>query len=70
MKYILGVILMIMLTGCVSTVTINTIKPWEGHYFSTNDFYNATKNIDLSENETIWVLSNTTLKQVLKQTGH
>lgn len=61
---------MFLLTGCTNAIYVNTVKPWEGHYFNTNEFYNATKNINLSKKETIWVLSDITLKQVLKQTGH
>lgn len=58
------------LCGCIhKEINIQVTKPYEGHYFTTNDFYKATKNILLLEDESIWVLSNTTLKQLLKNTG-
>lgn len=55
-----------MLCGCINNIQVNTVKSWEGHYFTTNEFYNATKDIKLNENETIWVLSDKTLNNVLK----
>lgn len=57
------------LCGCVTEVSVETTKRWEGHYFNTNDLINATKDIDLDKGESIWVLNNTTLKRLLKNTG-
>ena len=54
--------------GCTS-VSIQTTKSWEGHFMSTNEFHKATSNIQLEEDETVWVLSNRTLKRILKNTG-
>lgn len=48
------------------TVNVDPVKSWEGHYKSTNDFYKATKNIQLENDESIWVLSDKTLNRVLK----
>ncbi len=53
--------------GCISyEPKVETTKHWENHYFTTNDFYNATTNISLENGESIWVLSNSTLSRLLK----
>jgi hypothetical protein len=67
MKYFFTVCLF-LLSGCVS-VTLNSTKSWEGHFKNVEEFKAATENITLDKNETIWVLSNRTLKRVLKNTG-
>ena len=56
------------MSGCTNMTqpSIQVTKPWEGHYKNTNDFYTATKEIQLEKNESIWVLSNRTLKRVLE----
>lgn len=64
---ILLVVLICTLTsGCITSVTVDPVKSWEGHYMTTNDFYQATQNIQLDKNESIWVLSDKTLNRVLK----
>ena len=65
---IIATIILTLCIGCTS-ISIQTTKNWEGHFMSTNDFHKATSNIQLEENETVWVLSNRTLKRVLKNTG-
>lgn len=65
MKVILFCTLLVF-SGCINNIQINSTKSWEGHYFTTNEFYNATKNIQLDKDETIWVLSDKTLNNVLK----
>ncbi len=53
--------------GCTSyEPKVEATKQWENHYFTTNDFYNATTNISLEKGESIWVLSNSTLSRLLK----
>ena len=62
-------ITMILASGCISVnyePKIEVVKPYEGHYMTTNDFYKATSNIQLEEGESVWVLGNRTLKRVLK----
>jgi hypothetical protein len=39
------VVILMLLTGCYTSLNVSTTKQWEGHYFSTNDFYKATSNI-------------------------
>lgn len=69
MRKTIAFLSILTLCGCVTEVNVETTKQWEGHYFSTNDFVNATKNINLDKGESIWVLNNTTLKRLLKNTG-
>lgn len=65
---IFGIVLAILmlLSGCYTSLNVSTTRQWEGHYFSTNDFYKATSNIQLDKEESIWVLSDRTLNNVLK----
>lgn len=57
----------IVFNGCVNiTPSVQTTNYWEKHYMTTNDFYKGTQNIHLKEGESIWVLSNTTLSNLLK----
>ena len=66
MKY-LAIAMLILAAGCINmTVNVDPVKSWEGHYKSTNDFYKATKDIQLENDESIWVLSDKTLNRVLK----
>lgn len=67
MKYWILLVLFLV-AGCFTQVTIDPVKSWEGHYKSTNEFYKATQNIKLGEDESIWVLSDKTLNRVLKNT--
>ena len=39
------VVILMLLSGCCTTLNVSTTRQWEGHYFSTNDFYKATSNI-------------------------
>ena len=41
-------------------------KPWEGHFYTTNDFVKAASTIHLEKGESVWVLSNKTLLKVLE----
>jgi hypothetical protein len=66
-KIISFLIILISLCGCISyEPKVETIKTWENHYFTTNDFYKATENIKLEKGESIWVLSNSTLSRLLR----
>lgn len=52
--------------GCNTLPPIEPTKPWENHYFNVEDFKTATQDITLEKNESIWVISNHTLKRLLK----
>lgn len=41
MKYWILLVLFLV-AGCFTTVTVDPVKSWEGHYKSTNEFYKAT----------------------------
>lgn len=69
-KCIFFVLIAIGFTGCLQNdVIVETTKPWENHYYTVREFRQNTKHIKLEENESIWVLSNTTLSRLLKNTG-
>lgn len=58
-----------LICGCCSTPKVESTKQWEGHYMTVDDFKKSTNMIDLDKNESIWVLSNSTLKRLLKNVG-
>lgn len=60
--------ILLLVVGCYST-KVETTKQWEGHYFTVDEMHNATKDMTLDKNESIWILSNNTLKRLLKNTG-
>jgi hypothetical protein len=69
MRDLIVVMLIAALPGCISFTVepkVETTKPWEGHFMSTNDFHRAVGGIELQEGESVWVLSNRTLSRVLK----
>lgn len=66
-KILYSICLSLTLTGCTTIVepTIESTKSWEQHYKSVDEFKNGTKDIVLDDDETIWVMSNKTLKRLL-----
>lgn len=62
-----AVIMAFILAGCTTNIEIQTTKSWEGHYMNEKEFHKATNDIKLDRNESIWVLSNRSLKRVLIQ---
>ncbi len=62
-----SIAIMLLATGCVSNdIVVDPIQPWEGHYKTVDEFKQKTADIQLEHNESIWVLSNNTLKRVIK----
>lgn len=61
-------IILLTLMGCMSNnePEIYTAKSWEGHYYTADEFLKSTSNIQLEKNESVWVLSNRSLKRVLE----
>ena len=58
--------LCLAMAGCqMSNEPIITTNDWEGHYKDETSFYKATRDIQLKKGESIWVLSNRTLSQLL-----
>lgn len=63
-------LIIVFLNGCyINNIVIDPVKTWEGHYMTIEEFKTSTSDIVLEKDETIWVLSNTTLKRVLKNLG-
>ena len=65
-----ALIFSVLLQGCFSLgpkIDVNTTRPWEGHYMNVQDFLEKTRDIQLEDNESIWVLSNRTLYTLLKE---
>ena len=53
--------------GCIQIQpTIQTTKTYEGHFYDKASAEAAIKTAELQKGESIWILSNTTLKRVLK----
>lgn len=58
---------LLLLCGCIGQqISIEATKSWENHYFSVEEFKAGTESIQLEKGETIWVLSNKTLKRTLE----
>lgn len=67
-KFIFLLSLLLIMSGCINKVTIEATKSWENHYYTVEDFKKGTKNLILDKDESVWVLSNTTLSRLLKNT--
>ena len=68
MKKIISILAFCLVSGCINTkqdITVQTVKTWEGHYFSVQHMIDKTKDMELEKGETIWVLSNNTLYRLL-----
>lgn len=65
MKYI-ALISLIFIAGCFSQPKIEATQSWENHYFTIEEFRAGTENMKLEKGESIWVLSNKTLKKTLQ----
>lgn len=66
MKKIVAVCVMSIFCGCMSDPKLEATKPWEGHYYTTDELIEKSKTIELDEGESIWMMSNYTLKRLLK----
>lgn len=69
MRIFIVILISMMLTGCMTSVSVESTKQWEGHYMTIEEFHKKTNDIELDKNESIWVLSNHTLNRLLKNTG-
>ena len=70
-KHITSAMCIALLSGCLTQQIpiVEPTKQWEDHYMTTEAFYEGTKNMQLSDGESVWVLSNKTLARLLKNTG-
>lgn len=63
-------VLSFLCSGCLSNnprIDVNLVRSWEGHYMTEKDFHEKTDKLKLERGESIWVLSNKTLYNVLKE---
>jgi hypothetical protein len=66
-KYIYLVVIPLLLSGC-TTLKLKTVEPWENHYFTVEEFHDKTNDIQLKDNQSIWVISNDTMESILNKT--
>lgn len=59
----------ISLAGCMSEPKVETTLPWEGHYYSFEELKSKTEGQSLGDKQSLWLLSNNTLKRLLKDAG-
>lgn len=61
------VIFALFFVGCIQiNPVIQVTKPYEGHFYNSTDIKAAVEKISLQKDESVWILSNETLKRVLK----
>ena len=63
------IIACLILAGCITEPKVETTEPWEGHYYSFDELKSKIEGQQLEEKQSIWLLSNTTLKRLLKNAG-
>ena len=56
------------ISGCITKPTIESTKPWEGHYYSVDELKEKVNTIQLDKDESMWLISNHTLNRLLKNT--
>lgn len=62
-------IIAIALCGCITKqIEAPVVRPWEGRYESGKAAVTAAQTIQLEKGESVWLLSNSTLKRLLKTT--
>lgn len=70
MKVFAVMFLCLALAGCMSQEpVVETTEPWEGHYYSFKELEKPVEGQKLKDGQSIWLLSNNTLKRLLKATG-
>ena len=57
----------ILFSGCIKTVEIPVVESWEGRYPTVKEFREKTKDINLRDGQSIWVISNGTMYRILKK---
>ncbi len=65
MRVIFAIVLAMLLAGCATQPVVEPTEVWEGHFFSTNQVQEAIQKIQLKDKQSVWILSNTTLKRLL-----
>lgn len=61
---IMAVAAALLVCGC-TTIEVHATKSWEGRYSDRKSAEKAVSRIELGRNESVWILSNETLKRIL-----
>ena len=67
-KTFIFIFLVFAISGCITNPTIESTKPWEGHYYSVDELKDKVGTIQLDKDESMWLMSNHTLNRLLKNT--
>ena len=67
-KAFIFILLAFAISGCITKPTVESTKPWEGHYYSANELKEKVDTIQLDKDESMWLMSNHTLNRLLKNT--
>ena len=67
-KAFIFIFLAFAISGCITKPTIESTKPWEGHYYSVDELKYKVGTIQLDKDESMWLISNHTLNRLLKNT--
>ena len=66
MKVLAAVAAILLIAGCRTPYPIvEPTQAWEGHYFDKAAAEDAARKITLDEGQSVWILSNSTLKRLL-----
>lgn len=66
MKALAAVAAAFLIAGCwTPQPVVESTEAWEGHYLSKDVAQEAVDKIELKEGQSIWILSNSTLKRLL-----
>lgn len=67
-KIAAAVILALALSGCRTAIDVYPAKSWEGRYDDEAKLVEAANAVQLEKGESVWMLSNRTLKRLLTNT--
>ena len=67
-KELIFIFLACAISGCITKPTVESTKPWEGHYYSVDELKDKVDTIQLDKDESMWLMSNHTLNRLLKNT--
>lgn len=66
MKVLAAVAAAFLIAGCkTSQPIVEPTEVWEGHYYSKDAAQESAGKIELKEGQSVWILSNSTLKRLL-----
>ena len=66
MKVLVVVAAILLISGCRTPYPpVEPTQAWEGHYFGKAAAEDAVSKIVLNEGQSVWILSNSTLKRLL-----